>query len=146
MAEKEGELSLLMNAFYSSSPKKKITQDVVDYLKEKYFSPVKKCPECSNEMIEVSMSFKTPAKKEIKKWEIMESHYKARGFVSNGLPNKMKDYIQLLENSYQWHVHMLQHPQNHHGYKESIADARDRLRANLLSLENELRNIKSKDG
>ena len=143
LAEQDGELSLLLNAFYFSKPKKKISSDVVDYLNKKYFSQTINCPECRGEMIEVSMSFKTPAKKLLRKWEIMESHYKAEGFVPNGLPDKINDYIKLLEDCHKWHIHMLQNPQNHNGFKESIADTKERLRTNTFSIEQELKKIKT---
>ena len=143
LAEQGGELSLLLNAFYFSKPKKKISSDVLVYLDKKYFSQTINCPECRSEMVEVSMSFETPAKKHIKKWQIIESHYKAEGYVFNGLPDKIKDYIKFLENSYKWHVHMLQHPQEHKGFKESTEDAKERLRANTLSIEQELKILKT---
>ncbi|MEP0264288.1 hypothetical protein [Dokdonia sp.] len=141
LAQKNGELSLLLNAFYFSKPKKKISEDLVAYLNEKYFTQTVHCPECRSEMVEVSMSFETPAKKYVKKWEILESHYKADGFVHNQLPDKMKDYIQLLEDSYAWHIHMLQNAQDHKAYNESTSEARERLRENTNALKNELKNV-----
>lgn len=143
LAQKEGELSLLLNAFYFSKSKKKISKNLVTYLNEKYFTQAVNCPECRTEMIEVPMSFETPAKKHVKKWEIIESHYKAEGFVHNRLPSKLKDYIKLLEDGYQWHIHMLQNAQNHKAYNESTTEARERLRENITALENELKKLKS---
>ncbi|WP_298420191.1 hypothetical protein [uncultured Kordia sp.] len=141
LAEKDGELSLLLNAFYFSKPKKKISKDIVAYLNNKYFRQTINCPECRTEMVEVSMSFETPAKKYIKKWEILESHYRAEGFIHNSLPNKMKDYIRLLENSHKWHIQMLQNAENHKAYGESSAEAKTRLQENIAALENELKKL-----
>ncbi|WP_196894772.1 hypothetical protein [Aureivirga marina] len=68
-AEKNGELSLLLNAFYFSKPKKKLSKKEKDALKLKYFERVEDCPQCNQKMKEVSMSFKAPAKNKLKEWK-----------------------------------------------------------------------------
>jgi hypothetical protein len=144
LAEPKGELSLLLNAFYYANPKKKITKDIVQYLKDKYFNKKISCPECKHPMTEVSLSFKTPSKKDIKKWKILESFYNAEGFVTNRLPNNIKQLIIVLEKSLDWHIKMLQNVEFHKGTWETMADAENRHRTDIQNIRNELEILKQK--
>lgn len=145
LAEKNGDLSLLLNAFYYSKPKKEVAKHVVDYLKEEYFYKKVFCPQCNEEMVEVPMSFETPAKKNIKEWEALHSVYRGRGFVYNGVPTDKKSLIVVMEAALQWHVKMLQNADNHKSYGESLPDARIRLREELQKLDAEVQRLKNEE-
>ena len=75
IAEKNGDYSLLMNAFYYFKKKKEISKSTIDYLNTTYFENKILCPQCRKQMVEVPMSFETPPKRELKKWKSLKSFY-----------------------------------------------------------------------
>lgn len=143
LAEKNGDLSLLLNAFYYSKPKKEIPNAVVDYLKEVYVHKKSFCPQCNREMVQVPMSFETPSKKSIKEWEAMESVYRGTGALYNDVPIHKPDLIKMMEESLQWHIKMLQNADNHKSYRESLPNTKERLREEIKKLEQEIVRLKS---
>jgi len=142
LAEANGELSILLNAFYYSKPKKKVSKELVQYLKEKYFNTKEKCPECALEMVEVPMSYETPTKKNINEWRNLKIFYNAEGFVKQHLPVKKKEFIEYLEETLSWHIKMVQNVENHRSRKESVGDARTRIRQNIETIRGELAVLK----
>ena len=57
-----------------------MSKSLVQYLKEKCFQEKKKCPQYGNEMTEVSITFKTSTKKDMKQWEKLSTFYNVHGF------------------------------------------------------------------
>lgn len=142
VAERKGELSLLLNGFYLLKPKKEIPADIVAYLQYEYFDKKVICPECGTGMLKVPMSFETPPKKNIKEWKILKSFYEAQGFVTNALPDNKKMLIAVLENSLEWHIHMLQNAHDHKSYLEKLTDAKVRLQQEIEAIRSELNKLK----
>lgn len=142
MAEQNGDLSLLLNAFYYSKPKKQVSKDIVEYLKEKYFFNAVKCPQCADYMCEVHMSFKTPPKKDSKQWDAMRSFYHATGYVYNDIPFRKKELITLFEESLEWHYKMEQNAGLHKSYGESQAEAKARIKQQAEHIKTELVKLK----
>lgn len=142
VAERKGELSLLLNGFYFVKPKKGIPADIVQYLQEEYFDKKVICPECGTDMVKVQMSFETPPKKNIKEWKILQSFYEATGYVTNELPDNKKMLIAVLENSLEWHILMLQNADHHKSYLEKLTDAKARLKDEIEALRAELNKLK----
>lgn len=138
MAERKGELSLLLNAFYYKPRKKKIPKDVVQYLKEKYFKNKVTCPECSQKMVQVPMSFQVPLKKKKREWKIVESNYKATGYITKNLPQKKKDFIQYLESVLNHQIFLLQHQAEKNLY-ETEKEVKTRLRNDIESIRAEIK-------
>jgi len=143
VAERKGELSLLLNGFYFVKPKKTIPTDVIQYLKDEYLDKKVICPECGNHMVKVPMSFETPPKKNIKEWKILQSFYEAKGYVTNELPDNKKMLIALLEDSLDWHVRMLQNADDHKTYLEKLTDTKIRLKNEIEAISAELNRLKT---
>lgn len=142
-AEANGDLSLLLNAFYYAKPKKKVSKDIIAYLKTEYFEKTILCPECGKEMVEVNRSFKTPPKKDLKQWQAMYSFYKANGSLHEDIPTAKKELLSILTDSYQWHIHMLQHVSSHKKYLETVNQAKERLSTEMENIKAEITRLKS---
>ena len=93
-------------------------------------------------MTEVSMAFETPPKKDVKQWEKLRSFYNAQGFVVNGLTHNKKEFINLLECSLDWHIHMFQNANSHKSMQESFIDAKERLKQEIENHRNEINRLK----
>ena len=104
MADANGELSIFLDAFYFSKPRKRVPKDIVAQLRKKYFQNEIKCPECAAPMTEVSKGFLIPPKRKAKEWEALRLSTFMHGKAHHSVQKRRKEERERLKDCWAWPV------------------------------------------